>query len=306
MGAPETGRGGRGRGSTRVVAAAGAVGSGCADRRSCLAGRVYAAQTAIAHPAVEPRRPSDGQRARLTAAASRRKSASTLACPADPGPAPAVLSAHQVRELAFDLGPGGPVVGDSRLGVGLPGAGRASAGSCGADADGAPARPWCTACRSGQPAQRRAEAGGAGAVRPRRIGAVCPAGQVTASASRSMANSSLVNKPPAAVGALGLAPGSRSRPGRAGRGTSRCRRRCRRRPSPAAHRRRRRRRRQARPGRRRLGVGLPAVTGSPPRRRTPRRRLAARASRPGPARAPRRAGRRSGPRRRWRRRRCPG
>src|SRR3990172_936710 len=36
----------------------------------------------------------------------------------DPGPAPSVFAAHEVPEFAFDLGSGGPVVGDP-FGVGL-------------------------------------------------------------------------------------------------------------------------------------------------------------------------------------------
>ena len=144
--------------------------------------------------------PSTARRARLTAAASSAKSAAILAWPRTRARRPPWRAAHQVPDLAFHLGPGGAVVGDP-------------AGCCCRARAAASCRSWiptltvrparavsCTAPAAGS-RRRPRRSGGAGAVAAARIGAVCPAGQVTVSASRSMSKRSLVNLPPAATGA---------------------------------------------------------------------------------------------------------
>ena len=82
------------------------------------------------------RSPSTPSRARLTAAASREKSAATLVRAANAGAAAAVAAPHQVGDLAFHLGSGGGVVGTPG-GVGLGGAGPGQLLLVGADRDDA-------------------------------------------------------------------------------------------------------------------------------------------------------------------------
>ena len=120
---------------------------------------------------VARRSPSAPRRARLTAAASREKSAATLVGAADSGAAPAVAAAHQVTDLAFHLGPGGPVVGDPG-GIGLGGAGTGQLSLVGADRDGAAGgRAWCTARPAGSRRRPR---------RTRRCRRRCVAGRIGA------------------------------------------------------------------------------------------------------------------------------
>jgi hypothetical protein len=75
-----------------------------------------------AHPVGWWLSPSTANRARFTAAARSWKSAATLVVAAYAGAAAAVFSAHQVADLAFDLGTGLCVIGAPGR-VGLPGAG---------------------------------------------------------------------------------------------------------------------------------------------------------------------------------------
>ena len=101
---------------------------------------------------------------------------------ADPGSSSAVFAAHQVPELAFDLGSGGPVVGDPGR-VGLPGPGVGQCLLVRADADRAPGLGGGALRAQRAPGAGLPEVGDAAtvAVAGRRIGAVTPAGQVAVS-----------------------------------------------------------------------------------------------------------------------------
>ncbi len=77
---------------------------------------------ATVHPLGAKCTSSVERRARLTAAARRLKSAANPQPTAYPGCAPSVLASHEVGDLALDLWPGCPVVGDP-VGVLLAGPG---------------------------------------------------------------------------------------------------------------------------------------------------------------------------------------
>ncbi len=82
-------------------------------------------QAVAVHPFDVERSPSMPRRARLVAAASRLKSASTFGRAADAGSAPAMAASREVAELALDLGARGPVVGGpSWVLLTFPGAGQ--------------------------------------------------------------------------------------------------------------------------------------------------------------------------------------
>jgi len=145
-----------------------------------------------------------------------------LVLSADPGSPSAVLAARQMAELAFDFRPGRAVVG---LPVRFPLFGACVAQPLLMTADADCASRCCSSALRGQRAGDApiAEVGDASPSRPRQIGTVALAGQVTVSAPRSITKRSLVNSPPAAVGGWVLqpeamfAPASRSRKARCGK-----------------------------------------------------------------------------------------
>ena len=122
---------------------------------------------------------------------------------ADAGASAAVVTPHQMPDLAFDLGSGGAVVGLPG-GVGLCRAGTGELGLLGGDRDGAPGG------RGG--ALRNERAAGAGGPErgdtatflTGRIAILTCPGQVTLSAAMSMVKRSLANRRPSAGGGCTL------------------------------------------------------------------------------------------------------
>src|SRR4029450_4186964 len=116
------------------------------------------------------------------------------------GTATPVAAAQQVRQLALDLGPGGPIVGQPD-GITLAGTGGGHGGRVGGG--GAPPGPPRLLVRAGRSGQTLHATPNPARPPPRRAGrmaTVTRAGQVTVPAARSMQNRSLVKRPPVAVG----------------------------------------------------------------------------------------------------------
>lgn len=115
------------------------------------------------------------------------------------GPSPAVMARHQVPDLAFHLGPRGPVVGDPVRVTWSP-AGIGQLLLVGPDVDGTSGGGAGALLAQRAAGAGLTESGSARVILARRIGAVAPAGQVTVSCSRSTSKRSLVNMPAAATG----------------------------------------------------------------------------------------------------------
>jgi len=91
--------------------------------------------------------PEHGEAGQVDPGGEQSEVGGALEPSADPGPSSAVPAAHQVADLAFDLGSGGGVVG-LPAGVGLAGAGASQRFLVGADADAAPSEEWRRKWRS--------------------------------------------------------------------------------------------------------------------------------------------------------------
>ena len=119
--------------------------------------------------------------------------------PPDAGAAATVAAAQQVRELALDLGSGGPVVGQPGGGT-LADPGGGQLGLAGMDGDDPATDAAGAGLAQRADAARDAEPGAPPPRRAGRMATVTRAGQVTVRAWRSMRNWSLANRPPGAVG----------------------------------------------------------------------------------------------------------
>ncbi len=124
-----------------------------------------------------------------------------------PGATATVVTTHELGDATLDLGSGGPVVGQPG-GIPARGAGPDERGLVGSHRDAASILRGRAAGARGQAAQADPKLASAARRRRARSGTVSPAGQVTVAASRSMAKSSLLKRPPRATDGCTLMRGS--------------------------------------------------------------------------------------------------